>query len=102
MTVRIAVRPLSILDRHYQPGDEVDTRDIPQRRVEQLKKHGMLKEYDAPEMVAVLAERLEAVEARLAMLEAQGTAGGDAGSAVVPATPGRPRLKQRATKDEED
>ena len=67
-----ALRELSINDRAYQRGDEVDTRDLPQRRVNQLKRYGMVKEYDDAEMIAVLLDRIVALEALVEALEAGG------------------------------
>ena len=67
--MKLAIRPLSINDRHYQPGEMVDTRDLPQRRVDQLKKFGALKEYDDAENVSNLLERVAALEARVQALE---------------------------------
>ena len=67
-----ALRDLSIHERGYQRGDEVDTRDLPQRRVNQLKRFGMVKEYDDAETLAVLLDRIVALEARVEALEAGG------------------------------
>ena len=64
-----ALRDLSVLDRHYHRGDTVDTRDLPQRRVNQLKRYGMVKEFSDAENVTTLIERMFALEARVAELE---------------------------------
>ena len=69
--MKVALRPLSILDRAYQRGDVVDTRDLSQHRVNQLKRYGMLKEFDDAETNTEVRERLAVVESRLATLEAE-------------------------------
>ena len=78
-----ALRDLSINERGYQRGDEVDTRDLPQRRVNQLKRFGMVKEYDDAETLAALADRVAVLEARVVELESPGTAP----AAPLPAPP---------------
>ena len=68
---RTALRPLSINERSYQRGDTVDTRDLPGRRIDQLLKHGMLKEFDDHEALADLIERIERIEAKLGRTAAE-------------------------------
>lgn len=61
----VALRPVSIHERDYQPGDLVDTRDLPGRRVAQLLRYGTIKSYDDGELLADLIERVERLEAAL-------------------------------------
>ena len=94
-----ALRDISINDRGYQRGDEVDTRDLPQRRVNQLKRFGMVKEYDDAETIAALVDRVAALEARVAVLEGRGQ------STVVslPAAPSESlKIKRGGAKTQED
>ena len=99
-----ALRELSINDRAYQRGDEVDTRDLPQRRVNQLKRYGMVKEYDDAETIAVLLDRIVALEARVAVLEGQGhaSAGGPPPAAVTLPSSESLKIKRGGAKTQED